>query len=97
MINEAACGEDGAVNTDQQDVHQVIRQPEFNALILERIEQRLSQFPGHARIRKALLLLEPFTLENELLTVTMKMRRNKISAKYMSEIDRLFQEELSDR
>jgi len=55
-----------------------------------RLAQRLAGFPEYAQVRKALWLTEPWTVENDLLTHTMKARREKILARYQTLIDQLY-------
>lgn len=47
-------------------------------------------FPGYAQIRDFALTLEPWTIENGLLTATLKMRRNRIHERHQQEIDALY-------
>lgn len=48
-------------------------------------------FAKYEQVRRFLLLSEPFTVENELLTPTLKVRRNAVLAKYSSQIELLYQ------
>ncbi len=61
-------------------------------LLLARISALLKGFPGYAQIRRAHFTLEPWTVENGLLTPTLKMRRRSIAARYAKEIDALFRD-----
>ncbi|MFQ5844245.1 MAG: AMP-dependent synthetase/ligase [Planctomycetota bacterium] len=47
-------------------------------------------FRGVERVTRFRVLSEPFTVENGLLTPTLKMRRNEIAARYAAEIDALY-------
>jgi len=58
--------------------------------ILERIASRLSKFPGYAQIRKAKVMLEPWTVDDGLLTPTLKAKRPKIMEKYAGEIEAMY-------
>jgi long-chain acyl-CoA synthetase len=46
--------------------------------LLKRIRSQLKDFPGYAKIRRVALLLEPWTIENDLLTATLKVKRQKV-------------------
>jgi long-chain acyl-CoA synthetase len=60
------------------------------ALALERIRVQLKALPGYADVRRAALSLEPWTIENGLLTPTMKLKRAKVMEKFYAEIDRMY-------
>ncbi|MGB9720171.1 MAG: AMP-dependent synthetase/ligase [bacterium] len=57
------------------------------------INETLAQFE---KIRAFLLLPETFTVENGLLTATLKLRRNKIAEKYAAFIDMMYKKESSN-
>jgi long-chain acyl-CoA synthetase len=58
--------------------------------VLQRVEAQITEFPGFAQVRRATLTLEPWTVENGLLTPTMKLRRAKVMEKFNAEIDRMY-------
>jgi long-chain acyl-CoA synthetase len=47
-------------------------------VVLKRIRSQLKDFPGYAKIRRVALLLEPWTIENDLLTPTLKVKRQRV-------------------
>jgi long-chain acyl-CoA synthetase len=55
-----------------------------------RIAAMLREFPGYAQVRRCALMLEPWTIENGLLTPTLKQRRAKLTEKHGAEIARLY-------
>jgi long-chain acyl-CoA synthetase len=59
-------------------------------IALGRIAMKLREFPGYAQVRRARLMLEPWTVENGLLTPTMKLRRAKVMEKFNAEIDAMY-------
>jgi len=59
--------------------------------ILERLGSHLKDFPGYAQVRRLSLLLEPWSIENGLLTPTLKMKRPRIIEKYASHIEEMYQ------
>jgi long-chain acyl-CoA synthetase len=63
---------------------------EAEALALERVEQQLAALPGHTRVRRAVLTLEPWTIENGYLTPTMKLKRPKVMEQFNAEIERMY-------
>jgi long-chain acyl-CoA synthetase len=42
------------------------------------LAERLHEFPGYAKIRRVYLTLEPWTIDNGLLTPTLKVKRAKV-------------------
>ena len=57
---------------------------------LARMSQRLHEFPGYAQIRRLTLVLEPWTVDNGLLTPTMKMKRARIVEHFAAEIEAMY-------
>ena len=60
-------------------------------LLLERIAEKLKSFPGYAQIRRMTYISEPWSVDNGLLTPTLKIKRNKIHEKYAAEIERMYE------
>ncbi|MFA6015420.1 MAG: long-chain fatty acid--CoA ligase [Gallionellaceae bacterium] len=58
---------------------------------LQRIAAQLKEFPGYARIYRVLLVAEPWTVENGILTPTLKMKRAHVVKKYAAEIEQLYE------
>ena len=61
------------------------------AAIIKRIEELVCDFPGYARIRRVALTLEPWTVENGLLTPTLKLKRNEIYQAFGDQIEKLYE------
>jgi long-chain acyl-CoA synthetase len=59
-------------------------------LVLERIRRQLKALPGYADVRRATVTFEPWTIENGMLTPTMKLKRTKVLEKFNAEIDRMY-------
>ncbi len=59
--------------------------------LLERISERINEFPGYAQIYQIGVLDEAWTVENDLLTSTLKMKRNKIQETYKDLINSLYE------
>ncbi len=75
------------LDPEQDDItssEQVIR------ALLERINGSLHPFPGYARIRKLAIQLEPWTIDQGLVTPTLKLRKNQIMERYRELIDSLY-------
>jgi len=58
--------------------------------ILTRVAARLKDFPGYAKIRRVHVSLEPWTVDDGLLTPTLKIKRPKIMQKFAAEIEALY-------
>ncbi|HNP25612.1 MAG TPA: AMP-dependent synthetase/ligase [Nitrosomonas sp.] len=59
-------------------------------ILLDKVSDQTREFPGYARIRKVAVMPEPWTVENEMLTPTLKLRRAKIMERFKAEIERLY-------
>ncbi len=60
-------------------------------VLLDKVSQQTREFPGYARIRKIAVIPEPWTVENEMLTPTLKLRRSIIMSRYKDEIGLLYE------
>jgi long-chain acyl-CoA synthetase len=54
------------------------------------IRHQLSDFPGYAKVRRVILVREPWTVDNGLLTPTLKVKRALVLAKFAERIDALY-------
>jgi long-chain acyl-CoA synthetase len=66
------------------------RDPEIERALLERLSAQMRQFPGYAQVRRISATLEPWTVENGMLTPTMKLRRSKVMDKFQVELDQMY-------
>lgn len=53
---------------------------------LKRISRNLHEFPGYAQIRRMTCTLEPWTIEEGLITPTLKVKRPKVMEKYQQSL-----------
>ncbi len=60
-------------------------------IILERLSKCLHDFPGYAQVYHQHSSIEPWTVENGLLTPTMKMKRRQISEHFETEIEQMYE------
>ena len=63
----------------------------FEKLVCEKIASQLSEFPGYAVIRQVTCVLEPWTIENELITPTLKLKRNRIMERFEVDIEKMYE------
>ena len=58
--------------------------------VQKQVAKALHDFPGYAKVRRVTLLLEPWTIENEMLTPTLKVKRNVVIETYKKEIEAMY-------
>ncbi|WP_342663569.1 AMP-binding protein [Curvibacter lanceolatus] len=58
--------------------------------VLERIKALTASFPYYAQPRAVRLTLEPWTIENTLMTPTLKLKRNNLAQHFKSDIEALY-------
>jgi long-chain acyl-CoA synthetase len=58
---------------------------------VKRIAAQIHEFPGYAQIHRVLLLNEPWSIENGMLTPTLKVKRAKVVEKFFTEIKELYE------
>lgn len=58
--------------------------------LLTRINNHLDNFPGYAKVIRVTVLGEPWSVENGLITPTLKLKRNKILERYANECDGMY-------
>ena len=59
-------------------------------LVLGRIAGQVRGFPGYAQIRRVALIPEKWTVDNGLLTPTLKLKRNLILARHAAQVQELY-------
>ncbi len=60
------------------------------AMLVQRIAQQMEDFPGYAKIRKVAVSPQQWTIEQDLLTPTLKIKRSKVQAAYQALIDQMY-------
>jgi len=58
--------------------------------LLKEIKKHLKGFPGYAKIRRVIVTLEPWTVDNGLLTPTLKVKRARVMEAFADEIAALY-------
>ena len=79
-------GQNGMATT----VDGIMRSEPAQKLVLDRVQQRIKSFPGYAKIHRVAVLAEPWTVENGLLTPTMKLKRSKVMESHKKEFEALY-------
>ncbi|MEW8507447.1 MAG: long-chain fatty acid--CoA ligase [Candidatus Thiodiazotropha sp.] len=62
----------------------------LQSVVLKRIRMALRDFPGYAKIRRVALLLDPWSIENGLMTPTMKIKRQKVLDHCSEQVESLY-------
>ena len=71
---------------------EILKRDEIKELINDEIEITNHDFAQHERVKSFTLLSENFTVENRLLTPTLKVRRDEIGKKYRNLIESLYKD-----
>ncbi len=74
-----------------QPLEQLCQDERVRALVMREIEHAQRDLAKYERVRRIALLSEPFTIENGMLTPTLKPRRKQIQERYKHIIEQLYQ------
>jgi long-chain acyl-CoA synthetase len=66
------------------------RTQQAEQLVLERINAQIKQFPGYAQIRRVAVVTAPWTVDNGMLTPTLKLKRAKVLEQHRTDYDKLY-------
>ncbi len=58
--------------------------------VISRIQLQLHDFPGYARVRRVLLTLDPWTVEEGLMTPTLKLKRARVIEQFSDQVEALY-------
>jgi len=72
------------------DWRRLTRDKKFEEILLERIALQIREFPGYAKIYRVGFAHEPWSIDNHMLTPTLKLRRTKVLDHYKTEVERLY-------
>ncbi len=73
------------------DIPEALTDSRVQAGVLKRISDNLGAFPGYAKVHRVLLLQEPWSIDNGLLTPTLKVKRAKVVERYAAQIKELYE------
>jgi long-chain acyl-CoA synthetase len=68
----------------------VLQDPRVTKALIQRIAHPLKHFPGYAQIRRLHAVREPWTVDEGLLTPTLKIKRNQVIDRYRAVIETLY-------
>lgn len=77
------------LNVNPTDTHVLDSKAVLDEL-LRRIALRTGAFPGYAQIRRVVVTQEPWTIDNGLITPTLKLRRDRILAYFPTHVQQLY-------
>jgi len=72
------------------DIDKIIKNEDFIKTIKDTIERVNNKLSTIEKVRKFLLINEEFTIENDMMTPTLKVRRFKVKEKYKTELEKLY-------
>ncbi len=72
------------------DMPESLTDSNVEAKVLRRIARNLSGFPGYAKVHRVLLLREPWTIDNGLLTPKLSLKRDKVVSQFAAQIEQLY-------
>jgi long-chain acyl-CoA synthetase len=84
---------DGGLSTagcDSED--DLCKHPAVREVLRKRVDRRLADVAGYEQVKKFVVLPRPFTVAADELTVSLKLRRNVVLAKYQAELESLYRE-----
>ncbi|RFC40100.1 MAG: long-chain acyl-CoA synthetase [Candidatus Nitrotoga sp. CP45] len=70
---------------------ELLHDPRIEQQALQRIADQIKEFPGYAKINRVLLLTEPWSVDNGLVTPTLKVKRGSVVERFAKEIEQLYQ------
>ncbi|MCJ1296415.1 hypothetical protein MMC34_007981 [Xylographa carneopallida] len=84
--------------TDLQALSAACWDPKVRKEVVRELDRvgRKNKFAGYERVKNCYLYIDPFTIENELLTPTLKLKRPQTAKKFRSQLDELYAEALAD-
>jgi long-chain acyl-CoA synthetase len=72
------------------DAEESLGNEKLQAHLVKDIKGRLKDFPGYAKVRRVIPTLDPWTVDNGLLTPTLKVKRARVLDKFSSQIAALY-------
>lgn len=91
VVNPAGWAHLAQVIGVRADIPESLHDPRIEQQVLQRIADQTKEFPGYAMVRRVLLLTEPWSVDNGLLTPTLKVKRGSVVERFAKEIDQLYQ------
>ncbi len=77
-------------NLDPDDP-QACENHQVREAVLERVAKQITAFPGYAQIRQVRCQLEPWSIEDGLITPTLKLKRDKVCEHFQNDIEAMYE------
>jgi len=68
-----------------------LQQESLEKAVCEKLQLLLSGFPGYARVLRATCTLDAWTIDNGLITPTLKLKRNRVMEHFEKDIERMYE------
>lgn len=88
VLNEVQWGKLAGEKGFEEDAY---KEMHVEKILLERVSRRLHNFPGYAQIIRISCTLAPWTIEDGLLTPTLKIKRNHVFERYQNRIQLMYE------
>lgn len=69
----------------------MLNHPDIHNHVIQRLQELLKEFPGYAKIFRVYITLEAWTVDNSLMTPTLKLKRQLITNKYAEQINQMYE------
>ena len=89
-LNEAVWREVASHHNMTPVLNNAMDDDKFEKLLLKRIADKITDFPAYAKVRRVITCRDPWTIDEGLLTPTLKIRRKQIMEKYADQVDALY-------
>lgn len=73
------------------DDQAVLGTEQVEDVLLQRIAARIGGFPGYAKVQRVTAMLHPWTVANNMLTPTLKLKRSHIRERYQGQIAKMYE------
>ena len=91
VLNPEAWADQAVSLSIHPDAPDAFHQGNVEKALQERVASRLGGFPGYAKIRRISASLDPWTVDDGLLTPTLKIKRPKVMARFEQEIKQMYE------
>ena len=68
-----------------------LQDPRVVAAVARRVRAALKDFPGYAKIRQLHLSLQPWSIDDGLITPTLKVKRPKVLERFSAQVEAMYQ------